>query len=110
MAVPSRVEVAERMTSEDFLRYAPGDQKAELIDGVMIVHSPPLDSHERVQIFLSTLLRVYVEEYELGEVRGSRTPVVLDEEQTYEPDVLFVARRHRILPAAGRTLRPGHAG
>jgi len=42
MNVLSRVEVAERMTSEEFFRYAPEDQKAELIDGVMIVHSPPL--------------------------------------------------------------------
>ncbi|MFQ5857580.1 MAG: Uma2 family endonuclease [Anaerolineae bacterium] len=32
MTVLSRVEVAERMTSEEFFRYAPEDQKAELID------------------------------------------------------------------------------
>lgn len=38
MDVLTRVEVAERMTSEEFFRYAPEDQKAELIDGVMIVH------------------------------------------------------------------------
>jgi Uma2 family endonuclease len=28
----------------------------------------------------------------LGEVRGSRTPVVLASDQVYEPDILFVAR------------------
>lgn len=39
--VLTRVEVAERMTSEEFFRCAPEDQNAELIDGVMIVHSPP---------------------------------------------------------------------
>jgi hypothetical protein len=38
--VLTRVEVAERMTSEEFLRYAPEGQKAELVDGVMIMHSP----------------------------------------------------------------------
>jgi Uma2 family endonuclease len=92
MNVLSRVEVAERMTSEEFFRYAPEDQKAELIDGVMIMHSPPLVIHEKLQGFLYTLLRTYVEESDLGEVLGSRTPVELEVEQTYEPDILFVAR------------------
>jgi Uma2 family endonuclease len=88
----SRVEVAERMTSEEFFRYAPEDQKAELIDGVMIVHSPPLVIHEKLFRFLFRLLAAYAEEHDLGEVLGSRTPVELEVEQTYEPDILFVAR------------------
>jgi Uma2 family endonuclease len=91
MNVLTRVEVAERMTSEEFFRYAPEDQKAELIDGVMILHSPPLDIHEKLFGFLFRLLAGYVEEQDLGEVRGSRTPVELEEDQTYEPDILFVA-------------------
>jgi Uma2 family endonuclease len=92
MNVLSRVEVAERMTSEEFFRYAPEDQKAELIDGVMIVHSPPLVIHEKLFRFLFRLLAAYAEEHDLGEVLGSRTPVELEVEQTYEPDILFVAR------------------
>jgi len=91
MNVLSRVEVAERMTSEEFFRYAPEDQKAELIDGVMIVHSPPLVIHEKLFRFLFRLLAAYAEEQDLGEVLGSRTPVELEVEQTYEPDILFVA-------------------
>ena len=102
MNVLTRVEVAERMTSEEFFRSAPEDQKAELIDGVMIVHSPPLVIHEKLQGFLYTLLRTYVEESDSGEVLGSRTPVELEAEQTYEPDILFVAReRADIVEAKG---------
>ena len=98
----SRVEVAERMSSSEFFRYAPEDQKAELIDGVMIVHSPPLDVHERLVIFLLRLLAEYVEQFDLGEVRGSRTPVELAEDQTFEPDILFVAReREEIIQRKG---------
>jgi len=92
MAVLSRVEVAERMTSEEFFRYAPEDQKAELIDGVMIVQSPPLVAHERLFRFLFRLLAAYVEEHDLGEVLGSRTPVELEIDQAPEPDILFVAK------------------
>lgn len=88
----SRIEVSERMTSEEFLKYAPDDQKAELIGGVMIVPPPPLDVHERLLGFLFTLLRMYVETLDLGQVRGSRTAVILTDEQTYEPDILFVSQ------------------
>ncbi|NJN98806.1 MAG: Uma2 family endonuclease [Anaerolineales bacterium] len=88
----SRVEVAERLTSADFFRYAPEDEKAELIDGVIIVAPPPLDAHERLQLFLLRLLGDFVELFDLGEVRGSRTAVVLADDQTYQPDILFIAR------------------
>lgn len=90
--VLTRVEVAERMTSEEFFRYAPDGQTAELIDGVMIIHSPPLVIHERLQGFLLTLLRTFVEENDLGEILGSRTPVELEIDQTFEPDILFIAK------------------
>jgi len=88
----SRVEVAERLTSKEFFRRAPDDRKAELIDGVMLVSPPPLEIHERLQIFLLRLLGEFVELFDLGALRGSRTAVELEADQTYEPDILFVAR------------------
>lgn len=91
MQALSRVEVMERMTAADFFRDAPEDRKAELIDGVMIMPSPPLVIHERMQGFLSTLLRMYVEERALGEVYGSRTAVELELFYAPEPDILFIA-------------------
>ena len=98
----SRVEVAERMTAEAFFRHAPEDRKAELIDGVMIMPSPPSDRHEKLQIFLLRLIGEYVERFDLGEVRGSRTAVMLAEDQVTEPDVLFVAKaRAAIIRDAG---------
>ncbi len=88
----SRVEVVERMTAKEFFRCAPEDQKAELIDGVMIMPSPPTYAHERLQIFLLRLIGEFVERNELGEVLGSRTAVELEKNQAPEPDLLFVAK------------------
>jgi len=88
----SRVEVAERMTAAEFWRAAPEDRKAELINGVMVMAPPPLEIHEKLQLFLLTLLRTYIEEHDLGEVRGSRTGVELAPDQIYEPDILFISR------------------
>jgi Uma2 family endonuclease len=92
MVVRSRVEVAERMTATEFLRDAPEDRKAELIDGVMVMPSPPLVAHERLFRFLFHLLSSFVEELDSGEVLGSRTAVMLDIEQAPEPDIFFVAK------------------
>jgi Uma2 family endonuclease len=88
----SRVEVAERMTAAEFWIDAPEGQKAELINGVMIMAPPPLDIHEKLYAFLFRLLGDFVEEHNLGEVRGSRTGVELAPDQVYEPDILFIAR------------------
>ena len=92
MATWSRVEIAERMSAAEFWIDAPENQKAELINGVMVMAPPPLDIHEKLYVFLFRLLGDYVEEHNLGEVRGSRTGVELAPDQVYEPDMLFIAR------------------
>lgn len=83
---------------EDFIRLAPEGQKAELINGDIIIMSPPFDEHEKLQGFLFFIVMGFVTRFELGQVRGSRTPVRIAPDQTYEPDILFVskAREHII--------------
>ena len=92
MTTWSRVEVAERMTAAEFWELAPDDRKAELINGVIVMAPPPLEIHEKLFAFLFRLLGDYVEEHDLGEVRGSRSGVELAPDQVYEPDILFVSR------------------
>lgn len=90
----NRVETAEKMLAADFFREAP-DEKAELIDGVLLIHMPPLDVHEDLFGFMFALLRAFVEENNLGIVRGSRTAVELADNHVYEPDILFVQQSRR---------------
>src|SRR5262245_26977154 len=87
-----RVEIPERMTAEEFMSDAPEDSKPELIDGVLVMPSPALTIHERIQRFLLMLLESYAEEHDLGEALGSRTAVVLAPDQVPEPDILFVGK------------------
>src|SRR6185436_1011214 len=91
------VEIVGRgMTAADYFSYVPEDplesRKAELIDGVMILYPSPLDIHERLYGFLFHLLREYVETFDLGEIRGSRSAVQLAADQVYQPDLLFISR------------------
>jgi Uma2 family endonuclease len=84
--------VRDYMTDAEFLDICPDDQKAELIDGEMIVASPASEAHERVFIFLASVLEMFVAERDLGIVRGSRTAMRLSEKEVYEPDILFISK------------------
>jgi Uma2 family endonuclease len=72
------------------MRVAPEDQKAELIEGDLIIMAPPLYVHERLQVFLMKVIGVFVDFFRLGQVLGSRTAVRISLRHTYEPDILFV--------------------
>lgn len=94
-----RAETArEYWTHEDFMLIAPEYRKAELIDGEIIIMPPPSFIHERLQVFLVTVISFFVSRFNLGQVLGSRTAVYISESDTYEPDLLFVskARAHII--------------
>jgi Uma2 family endonuclease len=93
-----------RWTHADFMRLAPEDQKAELIDGALIVMPPPLFAHERLQVFLVKVIGMFVDFFNLGEVLGSRTAVRVSLHQTYEPDILFVSRERRHIIAENEVL------
>jgi Uma2 family endonuclease len=89
-----RVETMEtqRLTHADFMRLAPEDQKAELIEGELIVMPPPFYAHGRLQGLLFSVLTLCASRFGLGQVLGSRTAVYISETDTYEPDILFVAK------------------
>ena len=82
------------VTPEEFEEVASRAEgiKVELMDGVMIVHSPEKTRHERIFMFLATLVNVYVRARGLGEVLGSMETVHLSECRRVKPDLLFVSK------------------
>ncbi len=100
-------ELPLRLTHRDFLRLAPEDAKAELIEGEIVIMPTPSGSHERLQVFLLTVINLFADRFQLGEVLGSRTAVHIDEHNTYEPDILFVsAARADIITESHITAAP----
>ena len=80
------------MSDQEFLEFAP-ERKAELIRGEYVMASPATRSHERLFVFLLTVMNCFVHKNELGIVRGSRTAVCLGlPGEVYEPDICFVRR------------------
>ena len=71
------------------------DTKAELIDGVMLVHSPASIQHDDISGFLRALMRGYAEERGVGRVLGPDALIHLGPCRKLAPDVFFV-RQERI--------------
>jgi Uma2 family endonuclease len=78
------------VTDEMFDEMVDEDTKAELIDGVMIVHSPATLRHDNVAGFLRTLMRCYTADKELGLVLGPDGLVRIKKGRRVGADLFFL--------------------
>jgi len=94
-------------TVADYERAANEDTRLELLDEVLIMHSPASVRHELIFSFLLGLMQGYVRAKDLGTVLGSRTPMYLENMRRFEPDLLFVS--NAAMPRLGDTALRGAA-
>lgn len=80
------------MTEEEFEAWCDEDVKAEYVDGEVIVHSPVSTRHSDVVLFLAGLMRIIVQQHDLGRVLGPELQVRLRPGLRRVPDLLFVAK------------------
>jgi Uma2 family endonuclease len=80
------------VTEEMFDELVDDDTKAELIDGVMIVHSPATIEHDDVTGFVRALMDLFTEEKGLGKVLGPDSLVHLATCRRFGPDGYFVRK------------------
>jgi Uma2 family endonuclease len=78
----------EQKQRRDFREWIDDAQKAEFINGEVIMHSPVKRRHWKVSGFLSTLLNVYVGVNHLGTVGVEKVMISLTRND-YEPDICF---------------------
>jgi Uma2 family endonuclease len=86
-------------TEEYYEELADEDLRCELLDGVLVVHSPASIRHEDRLTFLTTLVNVFVASRGLGRVYAPNTVVQLGHHRLC-PDLSFLATEH-----AGRIQR-----
>jgi Uma2 family endonuclease len=82
-----------KMTYEEFLAWADEDTLAEWVNGEVVMHSPASNEHQDISGFLEALLRLFVQECELGIVRSAPFQMRLPNSGR-EPDLIFVAASH----------------
>jgi len=99
-SAPTLQPPTKRVTFDEFLDWLTEETKADLIDGVIYMQSPPADVHERIFVFLIGILNAFVVRRKLGIVRGSHTTLKFSEANGTQPDIVFIsnARRDRVHP------------
>ncbi len=89
------------MTFEEFLAWAPENALAEWVDGKVLILPPASADHQRLLGFLLSLVAMFVEVRELGEILMAPFLMRLGFRPSgREPDLLYVANEHlnRIQP------------
>ncbi|MHA1148475.1 MAG: Uma2 family endonuclease [Promethearchaeota archaeon] len=82
------------VSEEEFWEIANEDSNFELINGVLIIHSPASTEHEEIFGYLNFILRYYTEQTEKGKVFGSRLVMRLSETWNPEPDLMVILPEH----------------
>ncbi len=90
---------AERERRAQFYEDVSDDQKAEFINGEVIVHSPARLRHTTAVRNIVTLLDVYVSKHTLGYVGQEKVLIALTRND-YEPDVVYfgLEKAQRLTP------------
>ncbi|HBI43055.1 MAG TPA: hypothetical protein DDY78_09390 [Planctomycetales bacterium] len=93
-------------TFEDFCLLVKDGQKADLIDGVIYMASPDNNDANRLCVWLLTLMEMFVEANDLGDMFVSRSAFRLDGGNSPEPDIAFVRKERLHLVLRGFTDGP----
>src|SRR5713101_5770772 len=80
------------VSEEEYLKITDEDSRCELIFGELIMNSPASTIHEEILGFLTSLIRFYVEERDLGIVLGANTAVHFKKDLILVPDLVFVTK------------------
>jgi len=89
--MPNAAVMKKKYTYDDYLK-TPDDERYELIEGELLMTPSPNTEHQRISRKLGFMMVKFVEENNLGEVFDAPYDIHLDEENVFEPDILFVSK------------------
>ena len=84
--------VEVKYTYADLLTTPDDRHRYEIFEGDLIVTPAPNRPHQKAHASLFRILSQHIAEHSLGEMYSAPFDVYFDEETTFEPDILFVAK------------------
>ena len=114
LAHPKALTIAKEVTillekeskrRRQFYKNLTDTEKAEFINGEILVHGPVTKEHNDATILLSTLISSFVAKYKLGYIGILKLMVVL-ERNDYEPDICFFDKNKSKAFTEGQFLFP----
>lgn len=73
-------------------RQLPEGAPFELIDGNFVEEPSPEYAHQDILASLFSYMRIYAEEKQLGKVLAAPMDVYFDEENVFQPDILYISQ------------------
>lgn len=99
------VEVEKRYTARDFEKMPVGPPYYELVNNRLVMGPSPEIQHQRSSLSLVKKLDDFVEKYELGLVLEAPMDVELDEDNVFQPDILFISNERLDIIKDGRKIK-----
>jgi Uma2 family endonuclease len=84
---------SKKISYEEFLEQSDEDIWAEWVDGEIIMVPSASERHQDINVFLTSILRFYVDSRKLGKLYNNPYQMKL-ESSGREPDIVFVSTEH----------------
>jgi Uma2 family endonuclease len=99
------VRVDKHYTARDFESLPPGPPYYELINNRLVMAPSPEIPHQRTSISLASKIFNFVEQHNLGLVLEAPMDVELDEDNVFQPDILFISNERLGIIEDGRKIK-----
>ena len=99
---PAAGKVAKKLTYADYYAMTPEGAGYQLLDGELIEMPSPTDYHQDVTADIAFPLRVFAKDSGAGVVYFAPLDVVLTDNDTVQPDILFVSTERRHIITGGK--------
>ena len=102
LAAPATVAPSDTpgtpLTYEDYAALTPPDSgNYELHDGKIVFMPSPTPLHQDIATELTTRMRIYSKARQLGKVYAAPLDTLFDDINTFQPDVLFIAKERAFI-------------
>jgi Uma2 family endonuclease len=99
------VRVDKHYTARDFENLPPGPPYYELINNRLVMAPSPEIPHQRTSISLASKIFNFVEQHNLGLVLEAPMDVELDDDNVFQPDILFISNERLGIIHDGRKIK-----
>ena len=86
--------IAKKLTWDDIKDLPEDAGRTEIVDGELVMASPPSDRHQEIATALGAKIYPFVKTRGLGKFYSSPVHVILADHVNYEPDLCFLASAH----------------
>ena len=99
---PTTGKAARKLTYADYYAMTPEGAGFQLLDGELIEMPSPTDYHQDVAADIFVPFRLFVKDSDIGVVYFAPLDVVLTENDTFQPDILFISAERRHIITGGK--------